>query len=521
QDIVIVAMLRKLFLLGGLLLNTSRAIEIDVDDVDSIKAAASIAAHDMVSYYRGNESGQIPGKLPEPPYFWWESGAMWGALVDYWYYTGDTTYNDITSQGLLFQVGIDKDFNPQNESAEMGNDDQSFWGMAALSAAENNFPNPTDPKAPSWLGLAQAVFNEQIARWDTTTCGGGLRWQVYQISGYNLKNSISNGNLFNIASRLARYTNDDHYAQWAAKVWDWMWAIGLIDEHYNVYDNSEAANLNCTQIDHDQWSYNAGTMLMGASTMYNYTNGDPVWRNRTQGLVDMIHGGYFPTGGIMKDICEQGKCDTDQMSFKAYLSRWMGHATQMAPFTYDKSIALLKSSAKAAAAQCTGKTYDGTTVKISGTACGLKWYLNGTWDGSDGVGQQMAALEVFQAAMIQHVAIPLTNSTGGTSTSDPTAGHNTTGSTGARLADATTADKAGAWFLTGFVAVMSLWTCYFMWSSAFERNGTLKTVRRNEKSPMVLDLKGKSRAAPVGMLSPVSEELEMRQPKYMGGNLIT
>jgi mannan endo-1,6-alpha-mannosidase len=173
------------------------------------------------------------------------------------HYTGDATYNDIAIQGLQFQVG---------------NDDQAFWGMAALSAAETNFPNPPDPRDPSWLALAQAVFNEQISRWDTTTCGGGLRWQVYQINGYDLKNSISNGCLFNIASRLARYTDDDHYAQWAVKVWDWMEEIGLIDENFNVYDNAEASKLNCTQIDHNQWSYNAATTLMGASTMFNYVS---------------------------------------------------------------------------------------------------------------------------------------------------------------------------------------------------------------------------------------------------------
>lgn len=153
----------------------------------------------------------------------------------------------------------------------MGNDDQSFWAMSALRAAETNFPNPPDPKDPSWLGLAQAVFNEQTAIWDTTTCNGGLRWQLYPTNpGYNLKNSISNGNLINIAARLARYTQDDRYAQWAIKIWDWMERIGLIDDKFNVYDNSDADTYNCTRIDHDQWSYNAATMLMGASTMYNY-----------------------------------------------------------------------------------------------------------------------------------------------------------------------------------------------------------------------------------------------------------
>jgi mannan endo-1,6-alpha-mannosidase len=201
----------------------------------------------------------------------------------------------------------------------------------------------------------------------------------------------------------------------------------------------------------------------------------------------MIAGSYFPDG-IMKDICEQyDKCNTDEHSFKAYLSRWMGHSTQMAPFTYDKSIALLKSSAKAAAAQCTGGS--------SGTTCGLKWYLNGTWDGSDGVGQQMAALEVFQSTMIQHVAVPLTNSTGGTSISDPTAGHNSSAVLPAqRITPPTKREKAGAWVLTAFIAIMAVWTCWFMWTSAWEAEGDAPAGALNEKSNAVLDLKGKEKA---------------------------
>jgi len=53
------------------------------NSLESVKRAASMVAYDLVSYYKGNESGQTPGKLPEPPYYWWESGAMWGSLIDY------------------------------------------------------------------------------------------------------------------------------------------------------------------------------------------------------------------------------------------------------------------------------------------------------------------------------------------------------------------------------------------------------------------------------------------------------
>lgn len=132
--------------------------------------------------YKGNQSGQIPGILPGPPpggaYYWWEGGALWGAMIDYWHYTGDSTYNDVATQGLLFQTGPQNDYMPPNWTASLGNDDQAFWAMSTMQAAEQNFPNPP-AGSPSWLSLAQAVFNTQAApdRHDNT-CGGGLRWQI-------------------------------------------------------------------------------------------------------------------------------------------------------------------------------------------------------------------------------------------------------------------------------------------------------------------------------------------------------
>lgn len=64
------------------------------------------------------------------------------SLIDYWYYTGDTQYNSLVSQGIQWQVGPKDDFMNQNQSASTGNDDQGFWAMAAMTAAEDNFPNP-------------------------------------------------------------------------------------------------------------------------------------------------------------------------------------------------------------------------------------------------------------------------------------------------------------------------------------------------------------------------------------------
>src|SRR5205085_2193190 len=100
-----------------------------------------------------------------------------------------------------------------------------------------------------WLALAQAVFNLQTARWDTSSCNGGLRWQIYPFNnGYNYKNSISNGCFFSLAARLARYTSNQTYQEWADKMWDWTAASPLMSDNYDIYDGTDILT-NCSDAD--------------------------------------------------------------------------------------------------------------------------------------------------------------------------------------------------------------------------------------------------------------------------------
>jgi mannan endo-1,6-alpha-mannosidase len=359
----------------------------------------------------------------------------------------------VTTQALLFQVGPNRDYMPPNQTKTEGNDDQGFWGLAAMSAAEVNFPNPPSDQ-PQWLALAQAVFNTQAVRWDLTTCGGGLRWQIFTFNnGYNYKNSISNGCFFNLAARLAKYTGNDTYANWAERTWDWMTSVQLMSDQYYVYDGSDDT-INCTKVNHLQWTYNAGAFLLGAANMYNYTNGSAIWKERVDGMLNGIDV-FFPNDNIMVEVaCENnGLCDVDQHSFKAYLARWMAATTKMAPYTYDAIMAKLGPSAQAAAQQCSGGD--------KGQTCGFKWTQNTTWDGSYGVGQQMAALEVIQSNLISKVSGPVTNTTGGTSKGDNNAG--TSSSTNIEvILPATTGDRVGAGFLTTVILIIFIGTIWWM-----------------------------------------------------------
>ena len=221
-----------------------------------------------MTYYTGNRTGDVPGNLPAP-YYWWQAGAMFGSLIDYYYYTGDSTYNDVLIQGMLFQAGPEDDYMTPNQTKTEGNDDQGFWAMSAMSAAEQKFPDPPSGKA-GWLELTQAVFNTQALRWDNQNCNGGLRWQIFAFNnGYDYKNTISNGVFFNLAARLAVYTGNDTYAEWANRAYDWTAAVGFMTPDYKFWDGAHTP-ANCTDINRIQWTYNIGVYLLGAAHMYNF-----------------------------------------------------------------------------------------------------------------------------------------------------------------------------------------------------------------------------------------------------------
>jgi mannan endo-1,6-alpha-mannosidase len=150
---------------------------------------------------------------------------------------------------------------------------------------------------------------------------------------------------------------------------------------------------------------------------------------------------FLKNNVLFEQACETiGNCNVDQRSFKAYLARWMASAAVKAPFTYPLLKPILEASAAAAAAVCTGGT--------KGTSCGLKW-TQGTFDGSIGVGEQMSALEVIQANLIDIAPGPVTEVSGGTSKGNPNAGTGSAiGPQDLNKEKVTAADRAGAGLVT-------------------------------------------------------------------------
>ncbi|OJD12874.1 hypothetical protein AJ78_06589 [Emergomyces pasteurianus Ep9510] len=373
--------------------------DLKVNSIESTKAAATAIARGAVKYYKGNEPGGVPGLLSEP-YNWWQSAVLFGTLVDYRYFSGDSSYNDIVKQALLSQMGQNHDFQPANQSKEMTNYDQAQWALAAMSAAEFSFDAPGSD-GPDWVDLAKAVFDTQTKRWDDKKCGGGLREQIFTVDGpASVKDSMSNGALFELSSRLARYTKDERYATWAKKAWDWMSDVGLLTKDFEIYDSANSET-DCKEVRKFQWSVNVGSLLSGAAYMYNSTNGDPTWKSRVEALLKGANV-FFKNDIMVEAACEaNNQCNLDHKTYKAILSRALGTTLQLAPFTNGIAAPKVKASAKAAVDECENE--NGFQM------CSYDWVDTDTDDDDDDdkdkedddetLGEQLSALQIVLAVL--------------------------------------------------------------------------------------------------------------------------
>jgi mannan endo-1,6-alpha-mannosidase len=180
-----------------------------------------------------------------------------------------------------------------------------------------------------------------------------------------------------------------------------------------------------------------------------------VWKSRVDGLLNHTLTTFFPKQIATEIICqndEKDLCNTNAFTFKGFVCRWLATVAQVAPHTSDTIIPYLQASAKAAVSQCTGGQ--------NGRTCGFQW-LTGTYDGTEGCGQEMSALAAVISTMYPDAQAPLTNKTGGSSKGDSNAGSGGDGTVTLELSPITSGDRAGAWILTllavGGAAVGSAW----------------------------------------------------------------
>jgi mannan endo-1,6-alpha-mannosidase len=360
--------------------------------LDSIKSDAQTLASQIIETYNALPTGSPIGLFDEP-YYWWESGAVWSSMVRYSALTGDSQFDDVIAKALWAQTSDFLNFMPPNQTKTLGNSDQSAWAIAAMTAAETGFKKPEDGE---WVDLVKNVFDNQVARWDETACGGGLRWQIFSFNaGYDYKDSISTGAFFLLSARLAQFTGNATYSEWADKSFKWLQDVKLLSDKYSVYDGTDTST-GCGTINHIQWSYPFGLLTEGAAVMYNITNGKEMWKSAVQGFADHLEIFQINSTVIYEPACDKsGKCSVDQRAYKGLLARSIGLAAVAAPFVADTFNEVLEISAKGAMANCArvGETW----------MCATEWYPAESKAGPNNrgadLGNLFSALEAVQGLL--------------------------------------------------------------------------------------------------------------------------
>lgn len=80
---------------------------------------------------------------------------------------------------------------------------------------------------------------------------------------------MTTGYLFNLGARLARFTGNATYADWANKAWDFMQSSGRIEKDYWINYGHVNAGTNCSDISHYEFGQTTALFAMGAAALYD------------------------------------------------------------------------------------------------------------------------------------------------------------------------------------------------------------------------------------------------------------
>lgn len=199
--------------------------------------------------------------------------------------------------------------------------------------------------------------------------------------------------------------------------------------------------------------------------LFTQTDGEEKWRKRIDNLLTPFFELFFPNNTAFEHDCEGSNdppCTTDMLSFKGYSHRWLAVVTQIAPYTRDTILPILRHSAQAAVNQCTGGPL--------GRKCGFYWtsgeYVDPALDETDGAGENMDVLAAVSSLLIDLAPTPATMEVDGISKGNPY-----DGSGGVDRGDGnekkriTSADKVGATILTILIIGGGTWGA--MWVTLF------------------------------------------------------
>jgi predicted alpha-1,6-mannanase (GH76 family) len=281
-------------------------------------------------------------------------------------------------KSTLYLSAISNTFNNANKANGTTNfinnydDDEGWWALAWIDAYDL-----TGNQA--YLTMAETIFADIAAEWDTTTCGGGVWWEKPN----NYKNAIANELFLSVAASLANRSAGStaaSYLAWAQKEWTWFKASGMINSQSLINDGLTSTNPSaCRNNGRNTWTYNQGVILGGLVELYK-ADKDPTLLPQAATIANVAIAN-LTVNGILVESSVSGN---DAPQFKGVFSRNLMALYNVAPSPAYKTF--LNANANSIWTSDQGPSHE----------FGALW--QGPFDSADAI-RQSSALDGLVAAM--------------------------------------------------------------------------------------------------------------------------
>lgn len=157
---------------------------------------------------------------------------------------------------------------PLGTSGDTYYDDNAVVGLANIIRYEQD-------GQPAALKSAERTFSFVEQAWDndaTQSCPGGMEW--VDASWNTIRAANVTGLAAQFAAHLFELTRDRSYLTWAVRLYDWN--ARCLRQSAGLYENDISYT---GVVDPTLWTYNSGSMIAAAATLYRAT-GDKAWLDR-------------------------------------------------------------------------------------------------------------------------------------------------------------------------------------------------------------------------------------------------
>jgi predicted alpha-1,6-mannanase (GH76 family) len=313
------------------------------------------------------------------PSGWWETANSMTTLANYEHVTGDTAYESVLANTFAKAQTTHANF------IDSYDDDEGWWALALIDAYDLT-------GTQSNLIMAETIFADIAAEWDTTTCGGGVWWEKPSSGVTEYKNAIANELFLTVAAKLANRntgTTSAGYLSWAQEEWTWFKASGMINPQNLINDGLTASTGNaCINNGKTTWTYNQGVILGGLVELYK-ADQDPTLLPQAETIANATIANLTTPSGVLTEWTISG---TDAPQFKGVFMRNLMALYGALPSTSAQS-AQYKAFAE------TNANSIWTNDQAAGYEFGAHW--EGPFDSADATRQSSALDALVAAAAMQ------------------------------------------------------------------------------------------------------------------------